>query len=84
MPKKDKLTKKQEEELQKLVSEMSDFASDVVSDYNENPSEISGSEIHIHEESPYLYDWLEGDKWKRVLSHIPKELLSKKEEDDTE
>ena len=80
----DELTKKQEEELQKLVNELSNFASDVVDDYRENPSEISGSTIQINENSPYLYDWLEGDKWKRVLSHIPKELMNKKDKDDTE
>ena len=79
----DELTKKQKEELQKLVSELSDFAFDVVGDYKENPSEISGSTIEINENSPYLYDWLEGDKWKRVLTHIPEELFNKKDEDDS-
>ncbi len=80
----DKLTKKQEKELQKLADEMVDFASDVVGDYRENPSEISGSTIQINENSPYLYDWLEGDKWKKVLSYMPKELMNKKDKDDTE
>ena len=79
----DELTKKQKEELQEMVGDLSDFASDVVGDYKENPSEISGSTIEINENSPYLYDWLEGDKWKRVLTHIPEELFNKKEEDDT-
>ena len=80
----DELTKEQEEELQEMVSELSDFASDVVGDYKENPSEISGSTIEINENSPYLYDWLEGDKWKRVLSHIPEELFNNKDKDETE
>ena len=84
MSKKDKLTKKQKEELQKLTDEMSDLANDVVTDYKEVPSEISGSVIEVSENSPYLYDWLKGDRWKRVLSHVPEELPNKKDEDDTE
>ena len=63
---------------------MSNLANDVVIDYNEVPSEISGSVIEISENSPYLYDWLQGDKWKKVLTHIPEELFNRKDKDETE
>ena len=80
-----KLTEEQEKELQKLTNEMSNSAFDVVEDFKENPSENSGSTIQVHEDSPYLYDWLVGDRWKKVLSYLPQELFSKKKnEDDTE
>ena len=82
MSKKDKLTKEQKEELQKLTKELSNFASDVVEDYKENPSEISGSVIEINENSPFLYEWLKGDKWKRVLTHIPPIKTSKNNDKD--
>ena len=78
------LTEKEKGELQELVNELSDFASDVVEDFKKNPSEISGSVIEINENSPYLYDWLKGDKWKRVLTDIPGELFNKKDEDASE
>ena len=71
MVKKDKLTKKQKEELQKLTDEIMGIAIDVAIDYKEIPSESSGSVIEINENSPYLYDWLEGDGWKRVLTSVP-------------
>ena len=67
----DKLTKKQEEELQKLTDEMMDLSTEIVEDYEETPSELSGSTIQIHESSPFLYEWLKGDKWKKILSYIP-------------
>ena len=75
-----KLTEEQREELQKLADELIIDASAVVNDYKEVPSEISGSTIEIHEDSPYLYDWLDGNKWKRVLTKIP-EGISKKNVD---
>ena len=50
----DKLTKKQKEELQQLVHEMSELAEEVVVDYDTNPSEISGSLIRIHQDSDFL------------------------------
>ena len=67
----DDLTKEQKEELQKLTDEMMDSATGVFEDYQSNPSELSGSTIQIHESSPFLQKWLEGDKWKKVLSYIP-------------
>ena len=51
---KDKLTKKQQEKLQKLTDEIIQDAKKVRLDYKENPSEMSGSTISIHENSPFL------------------------------
>ena len=48
------LTKSQQEELKKLISEITDEAKNVVDDYNKNPSEMSGSITQVHENSPYL------------------------------
>ena len=81
MSKKDKLTKKQKEELQRLTEELSDLSIEVVKDYELNPSKISGSTVEVHEDSPFLDERFEGDKWKRVLTHIP---IKSDEEDDTE
>ena len=54
---KDKLTKKQQKELQKLTDELINEASLVFEDYEENlSSETSGSVIEIHEDSPYLVE----------------------------
>ena len=66
-----KLTKKQKEELQKLTEELMNLSTEVVEDYELNPSEISGSVVEINENSPFLYEWLKGEKWKKVLSYIP-------------
>ena len=51
-----KLTKKQKEELQKLVDEIMNLSAEVVEDYKQNPSENSGSITQIHESSPYLVE----------------------------
>ena len=51
---KNKLTKKQKEELQKLTDDIIQDAKKVRLDYKENPSEMSGSVHHIHENSPFL------------------------------
>ena len=51
---KDKLTKKQEEELQKITDGIIQDAKKVRLDYKDNPSEESGSRVHIHQNSPFL------------------------------
>ena len=67
------LTKKQKEELQLLVDEITKEAKDLVLDYEKNITEISGSEIHIHENSPYLDSddndepLFSGSRWEKVL-----------------
>tara|TARA_R110002020_G_scaffold42164_8_gene123869 strand:+ start:532 stop:759 length:228 start_codon:yes stop_codon:yes gene_type:complete len=51
---KDKLTKKQEEELQKITDGIIQDAKKVRLDYKDNPSEMSGSVTVVHENSPFL------------------------------
>ena len=48
------LTKTQKKQLEKLMEEMIRDAQLVVEDYEKNPSELSGSIIQIHEDSPLL------------------------------
>ncbi len=48
------LTKSQQKELKKLISEIMDEAKNVVDDYKKNPSEMSGSVTQVHENSPYI------------------------------
>ena len=81
MSKKDELTKKQKEELQRLTEELSDLSIEVVKDYELSPSKISGSAVEIHEDSPFLDERFEGNKWKRVLRDIP---IKSAEDNDTE
>jgi ABC-type proline/glycine betaine transport system ATPase subunit len=50
------LTDKQKEEIQKLTDEVLKEAELVVKDYEDNPSEMSGSTQHIHFNSPVLDD----------------------------
>ena len=69
----DKLTKKQKEELQKLTDDILNEAKKVVDDYVDNPSEISGSTINIHQNSPFLdtdendEPAFSGSRWKHVI-----------------
>jgi hypothetical protein len=61
------LTKKEKEELEKLIKEITEEAKHVLNDYEENPSEMSGSSIHIHENSPFMEEMYKGDSWKHVI-----------------
>tara|TARA_Y100000361_G_scaffold130617_1_gene126767 strand:- start:281 stop:508 length:228 start_codon:yes stop_codon:yes gene_type:complete len=70
----DKLTKKQKEELQKLTDDILNEAKKVVDDYVDNPSEISGSVVNVHQNSPFLDKELHSDeplysgsRWTKVL-----------------
>ena len=66
----EKFKKKQLEQLKK---EILDEAKKVVEDYVGNPSEISGSTIGIHHNSPFLDDdnigepRHSGSRWKHVI-----------------
>ena len=63
----------QKKELEKLKKEILDEAKKVVEDYVDNPSEISGSTIGIHQNSPFLDsdDDKEprhsGSRWTKVI-----------------
>ena len=67
------LTDKQKEELQKLADEVLKEAELVVKDYENNPSDISGSMVNIHENSPFLdaddndNPMFSGSRWTKVL-----------------
>ena len=48
------INKEQKKEIEKLIKEITKEAKLVVKDYTENPSDISGSVVQIHETSPFL------------------------------
>ena len=54
MNKDSELLKHQQEELKKLISEITDEAKNVVKDYTKNPSDMSGSITEVHVGSPLL------------------------------
>ena len=49
-----KLTEKEQRALDNLIKEITEEAKHVVEGYKESPSEISGSIVQVHEDSPYL------------------------------
>ena len=67
------LTKKQKKELEILSAEIEAEAIQMKMDYEENPSESSGSVTIVHEDSPALdvddsgEIIFEKNKWKRVI-----------------
>ena len=69
----DELTKEQQEELEKLQNEIIDEAKKVVEEYADNPSDISGSVVNIHQNSPFLESdennepTFSGSRWKHVI-----------------
>ena len=69
----EKLTKKQKEELEKLQNEIIGEAKKVVENYVDNPSDISGSTINIHQNSPFLDSNKDGEpsfsgsRWTKVI-----------------
>ena len=82
-----KLTKKQREELQKLTEELMSLSTEVVEDYELNPSEISGSVVEINENSPFLDEEFKGDGWKKVIRGSVEEavaMIKNKDKNDTE
>ena len=69
----DDLTKEQKEELEKLQKEILEEAKKVVDDYVDNPSDISGSVVNIHQNSPFLDSdekgepQFSGSRWTKVI-----------------
>ena len=67
------LTKEEKEELEQLKKEIMDEAKKVVNNYVDSPSDISGSVVNIHENSPFLDEDLDGEpafsgsRWKKVI-----------------
>ena len=86
MSKKDKLTKKQKEELQKLTNELMELSTEVVEDYQLNPTEISGSVIYVNEDSPFLDEKIKDSGWKRIIRGSVDEavaMIKNKDKDDS-
>ena len=60
-------------ELEKLKKEILDEAKKVVENYVDNPSEISGSTVNIHQNSPFLEEDEDGEpafsgsRWEHVI-----------------
>ena len=75
MSKKDKLTPEQEKELIMLSAEIEAEAIKMRMDYETNPSEESGSVVHIHQESSLLKD--EDEKLDDVALVSSSKLLAK-------
>tara|TARA_B100000287_G_C20284523_1_gene643397 strand:+ start:132 stop:401 length:270 start_codon:yes stop_codon:yes gene_type:complete len=69
----EKLMKK---ELQKLADEINEEAKKVVKDYAKNPSKMSGSIHHIHENSPFLKE-----KHERLITFGDKQMKIKPDAD---
>ena len=67
------LTKEQREELEKLQKEILEEAKKVVDDYVDNPSDISGSVVNIHQNSPFLdtdendEPVFSGSRWTKII-----------------
>ena len=64
-------TKEERDKMQKelgiFLEELNELASHVVKDFKENPTDISGSTIQIHEDSPYLNENLPDKGWHRMI-----------------
>ena len=62
-----------EKELEKLKKEILDEAKKVVENYVDNPSDISGSVVNIHENSPFLDSdengepMFSGSRWTKII-----------------
>ena len=60
-------------ELEKLKKEILDEAKKVVENYVDNPSDISGSVVNIHQNSPFLdtdendEPAFSGSRWRHVI-----------------
>ncbi len=50
------LSKKQKQEIEQIIKEITEEAKLVVEDYTNSPSDVSGSIVQVHETSPVLND----------------------------
>ena len=85
MNKEHKLTLEQEKELQMIAAEIEAEAIRMRMDYETNPSEESGSIVHIHQESSLLEDEDEKLDTKALVSSsqiLAKELKKQKKNGD--
>ena len=76
------LSAKQKRELDDAWDEIMNEAKNVVEDYTKNPSELSGSAIEIHEDSPFVDETLTFNNWKNVVrGNILTDLQKKSKKD---
>ena len=54
-------------QLEQLKKEILDEAKKVVENYVDNPSDISGSVVNIHENSPFMDEMYNETGWKHVI-----------------
>ena len=64
--------------LDPIIAEITELAKSIAEDFKKNPTNISGSTIQIHEDSPYLNENIPDKGWKRVLTKLPIENIQKK------
>ena len=63
----------EEKELERLKKEILEEAKKVVDNYVENPSDISGSVVNIHQNSPFLdtdennEPTFSGSRWTKII-----------------
>ena len=59
-------------ELDPIIAEITELAKSVAEDFRENPTDIIGSTIQIHEDSPYVDERFPDKGWNRVIKNIQK------------
>tara|TARA_R100000231_G_scaffold20289_1_gene19958 strand:+ start:190 stop:438 length:249 start_codon:yes stop_codon:yes gene_type:complete len=63
----------EEKELERLKKEILEEAKKVVENYVDNPSDISGSVVNIHQNSPFLDEdengepMFSGSRWTKII-----------------
>ena len=70
------LSKEQQDELQNMINDMLNIASDLSKEYDDldmsELNEMSGSITQINENSPFLDEIFKGDSWKKVIKQSNK------------
>ena len=59
-------------ELDPIIAEITELAKSITEDFKENPTDISGSVIQVHEDSPYVDEKYPDKGWNRVIKNIQK------------
>ena len=65
-----KKIKEVKNELDPIIAEITELAKLVAEDFKENPTDISGSTIQIHEDSPYVDENIPDKGWNKVIKNI--------------
>ena len=72
----DDRTKEEKDKIQKeldpIIAEITELAKSIAEDFKENPTDISGSTIQVHEDSPYVDENIPDRGWDRVIKNISK------------